>query len=116
MLYDGDCGFCTASAHAARGRWFRARVEVRPLQRADLVVHSLTVDKCVETLHVVDGDGGIHVGSDAVAVVLKHSRLPWPLIGAVLRLPGVRSAAQKAYAVVARHRHRLPGGTPACEL
>lgn len=116
MLYDGDCGFCTRSALASRGPWFRARVAVRPFQRVDLVVHNLTVDKCGETLHVVDNDGGIHVGSDAVAVVLRESRLPWPAVGAFLRLPGVRWVAQRAYAVVARNRHKLPGGTAACEL
>lgn len=116
MLYDGDCGFCTSTALASRGGWFRARVEVKPFQRADLVVHNLTVDKCGETLHVVDNDGSVHVGSDAVAVVLRESRWPWPVVGAVLRLPGVRWVAQKAYGLVARNRHRLPGGTPTCQL
>lgn len=116
MLFDGDCGFCTRSALASRGRWFRARVDVRPFQRVDLVVHNLTVDKCGETLHVVDNDGSVHVGSDAVAVVLRESRFPWPIIGAFLRLPGVRWVAQGAYAIVARNRHKLPGGSAACEL
>lgn len=116
MLYDGDCGFCTTSALATRSKWFRSEVTVTPFQRADLVVHNLTVDKCGESLHVVDNDGGVHVGSDAVAVVLRESRFPWPLVGRALRLPGMRWVAQRAYAAVARNRHKLPGGSPACEL
>ncbi|MDO5675872.1 MAG: DUF393 domain-containing protein [Propionibacteriaceae bacterium] len=116
MLYDADCGFCTTSALASQGKWFRSRVDAVPFQRADLVVHNLTVDKCAESLHVVDIDGGVHVGSDAIAVVLRESRLPWPVVGAVMRLPGVRWGAQKAYAAVAKNRHKLPGGTAQCQL
>lgn len=116
VLYDGDCGFCTTSALAAHSRWFESKVDVSPFQRVDLAVHRLTVDKCGETLHAVDADGRTHTGSDAVAVVLRESRLPWPLLGGALRLPGVRWAAQRIYALVARNRHRLPGGSPTCEL
>lgn len=116
VLYDGDCGFCARSVALTRGRWFRAGVAVEAFQRADLLVHNLTVDKCAEVLHVVDTDGVVHVGSDAVAVVLRESRLPWPAVGAVLRLPGVRRLAQLGYAAVAKRRHKLPGGSAACEL
>ncbi|MBB1483117.1 DUF393 domain-containing protein [Tessaracoccus sp. MC1865] len=116
VLYDEDCGFCTTSALATQTPWFRAQVTVTAFQRVDLAVHNLTVDKCAESLHVVDIDGSAHVGSDAVAVVFRESRFPWPLVGGVLRLPGIRWVAQKVYAIVARNRYRLPGGTAACRL
>ena len=60
VLYDGDCGFCARSVALTRGRWFRAGVAVEAFQRADLLVHNLTVDKCAEVLHVVDTDGVVH--------------------------------------------------------
>ncbi|GAA4895983.1 hypothetical protein GCM10025789_12050 [Tessaracoccus lubricantis] len=116
VLFDEDCGFCTTSAQASQTSWFRAQVAVIAFQRVDLTVHNLTVDKCAESLHVVDTDGSIHVGSDAVAVVFRESRFPWPIVGAALGLPGLRWVAQRVYAVVAANRYRLPGGSAACKL
>ncbi len=115
VLFDGSCGFCGTAVRILRGRWFKARVEAVPFQRVDLSVHNLTVDKCEETLHVVDGSE-VFTGGEAIARILRSSRLPWPVVGAVLRLPGLRWLTGKVYAVVARNRHKLPGGTPACEM
>ena len=116
VLYDADCGFCTASVHAAQGRWVGARIDATPFLSVNLVVHRLTVDKCAEALHCVEPDGRVTVGADAVATVLMASRGPWPVVGQLLRLPGVRRVAGWGYAVVARNRHRLPGATAACEV
>lgn len=116
VLYDADCGFCTASVRAAQGRWVRAAIDATPFQSADLVVHRLTVDKCAEALHCVEPDGRVTVGAEAVATVLLASRDPWPFVGRLLRLPGLRRVAAWGYAVVARNRHRLPGATAACEM
>lgn len=116
VLFDADCGFCTASVRVAQGPLLRARIDATPYQSTDLLVHNLTVDKCAEALHCVDTDGGVAVGSDAVAMVLLASRGPWPVAGHVLRLPGVRRVAGWVYAVVAGNRHRLPGATESCAL
>lgn len=115
VLFDGDCGFCASSVAVMRGRWFRARVTATPFQRVDVSVHNLTVDKCGESLHVVDGVH-VHTGGDAIARILRNARCPWPAVGVVLGLPGVRWVTGRVYALVARNRHRLPGGTPSCEL
>ena len=115
VLFDADCGFCTASAGWMRGRWFLADVDAVALQRADLTIHNLSVDKCAERLHVI-ADKDVYIGSDAIARILRASRAPWPLVGRVMAAPGVRWLAQGAYTLVARNRHRLPGGTSSCEL
>lgn len=116
VLYDADCGFCAASARAMTGRAFRADAEARAFQAVDVGRFGLTVDKCGEKLHVVDRAGRVYAGGAAVAAVLRRSRLPWPAVGWAMGLPGVRVVAEWAYAVVARNRHRLPGGTASCEL
>lgn len=116
MLYDADCAFCTASVRAAEGRWFGARIDACPYQTTDLTVHKLAVDKCAAALNVVAPDGRVVVGADAVAAVLRAAHQPWPVVGRVLSLPGVRRLAQAGYRLVSRNRHRLPGGTAACEL
>lgn len=118
VLFDADCGLCTTSARSLHGPVFRARVKTDAFQRVDLSALGLTVDKCGETLHVIDRAAGdaVFTGSDAVARVLRASRLPWPLVGWALALPGIRRLAGWVYGVVARNRHRLPGGSASCEM
>lgn len=116
ILYDGDCGFCSASVRLATGRWLRTRLEPMMAQRADLSAWGLERAACLEALHVVDPAGRVHIGSDAIAAILRSSRQPWPLLGRVLLLPGIRTVARWGYGIVARNRHRLPGGTQACRL
>ena len=115
VLFDGGCGFCARAVGVMTGRMIRADVVAEPLQRADLPAVGLTVDKCLETLHVVD-ESVVFTGSDAIACILRAGRSPWPLAGRLLTLPGVRQVAGAAYALVARNRHRLPGGTTTCGL
>ncbi len=115
VLYDADCGFCTTSSRAMTNRWFRADAEARSFQSVTLGDFGLTVDKCAEKLHVVDGTR-VFTGGQAVALVLRRSRLPWPLVGLLMTLPGVRVLTEWVYGLVARNRHRLPGGSAACEM
>ncbi|NHB85020.1 DUF393 domain-containing protein [Tessaracoccus sp. HDW20] len=115
MLYDADCGFCTASVRVVTGRWFLARVTAAPFQSQDLPRLRLSVDNCEAALHVLAGRE-VHVGGAAIARILRSSRAPWPLVGRALGLPVMRWITERCYRLVARNRHRLPGGTVACEL
>ncbi|RRD05019.1 DUF393 domain-containing protein [Arachnia propionica] len=116
ILYDADCGFCSMSIQVATSRMVRTRMRPLMVQRADLGRWGLDRAACLELLHVVDARGRVRIGSDAVAAILQSSRLPWPIAGLVLRSPGVRRLSQWVYRIVARNRHRLPGGTPTCRL
>ena len=115
VLYDADCGFCTTSARAMTTGWFLAEADARSFQSVDLDSLGLTVDKCAEKLHVVDGTR-VFTGGQAVAVILRRSRFPWPMVGWFIALPGVRVLIEWVYGLVARNRHRLPGGSAACEM
>jgi predicted DCC family thiol-disulfide oxidoreductase YuxK len=48
--------------------------------------------------------------------MLGSAGFGWRIAGRVLLLPGVSWIAARAYRSIARNRHRLPGGTPACQL
>ncbi len=85
ILYDADCGICGLTARTLR-RWDRAgRFETLPLQAAArsqeprlaaaAVGHALA-----DELHVVDLDGRVAAGGDAVLAIVD--RLPG---GVVLR-------------------------------
>jgi len=115
VLYDADCGFCAASVRVMAGRWFLARVTAEPYQAQDLPRLRLTVDNCAAALHVLDG-ADVHVGGAAIARILRSSRAPWPLVGRLLALPGVRWVTERCYRFVAKNRHALPGGTASCEM
>lgn len=113
LLYDPDCGFCTRAA-----RWLERRglaAEIAPMSPALLVGHGVDVERAQREVPYVD-ETGVRYGAEAVAAVLRTGRGPWRLVGRVLSLPGVRGLAAAGYAVVARHRHQLPGGTAACRL
>lgn len=109
VVYDADCGFCTRSAH-----W----VDDDPVawQSLDLAAVGATQEQADNFVGWL-GDGRIRaLGAPAIAAALR-ARGGWrrPL-GTILDLPGVRRLAARVYPVVARHRHRLPGGTAACRL
>ena len=53
---------------------------------------------------------------EAVAHLLMAAGGVWAVAGRSLLLPVVGNAAAIVYEFVARHRHQLPGGTPACQL
>lgn len=51
-----------------------------------------------------------------MAKLLLRSGNVWAYLGGVLRLAPVRPVAAAVYRLVARYRHRMPGGTAACAL
>jgi predicted DCC family thiol-disulfide oxidoreductase YuxK len=62
-------------------------------------------------------DGERFRGHAAVAALLRRQRpARWRFLGHLLVTPPFSWAAAVAYALIARFRHRLPGGTPACAM
>lgn len=117
LIFDGDCGFCTRSVTlAARLRANPADYRIAAHQDLDLTDYALTAAQCEAALQWVDGDGLTHPGQHAVARLLGASRWWLRPFGVALRLPIVNPLAGVVYRWVAAHRHRLPGGTPACAM
>ena len=115
LVYDGDCGFCTATA-AWIGRRLRVPVRVAPWQSLDLAHHGLAEADVTTAAYWIDEGGRRHRGAAGVAEALVACGGGWALAGRVLRLPPVSWLAAGAYQLVARNRHRLPGATDACRL
>jgi predicted DCC family thiol-disulfide oxidoreductase YuxK len=115
LVFDGDCAFCSSSVRAAQ-RWIRSMPPAVAYQHADLPSVALTEAACVTAVQYVARDHRVYSGEDAVAALLLGAGKGWWFIGAAMRLPGVHWVAGVAYRWVARNRHRLPGGTPACSL
>ncbi|MFJ9574877.1 thiol-disulfide oxidoreductase DCC family protein [Streptomyces sp. NPDC101191] len=115
LVYDGDCGFCTTSARFAERR-VGPRCDIVPWQFTDLRALGVTPERAAYEVLWVTPPGAVYGGAEAVAKALLSAGGAWAPLGAMLLLPGVRWGARRAYRVIAAHRHRLPGGTPACAV
>lgn len=114
LVFDGDCAFCTSTA-----MWVKRRIRpghVEPWQSLDLAALGLTTQQCTTALQWVDAHGKVHSAERAVAQMLRDRGGIWSFPGRLIAAPGVVHLAGVIYRWVARHRHRLPGGTPACRL
>lgn len=117
LVFDGDCGFCTASA-----RWVERRLpassgaSVEPWQALDLKALRLTPTDVATAAWWIEPGGAKRRGAQAIAASLRAVGGAWGVIGRVLRVPPVSWLAAAVYAVVARNRHRLPGATDACRV
>jgi predicted DCC family thiol-disulfide oxidoreductase YuxK len=119
LIFDGDCGFCTTTATWLAARLHRPQgpdAEVRPWQFTDLAALGTSAERAQQEVLWVEPDGTVLGGAAAFAGWLRFRGGPYAVVGHALGLPGVRSVAAAGYRVIARNRHRLPGGTPACAL
>lgn len=127
LVFDGDCGFCTTSVTWLADR-FPGAFAVAPYQRVDLESLGLTARECDEKVQWI-GDVTAPVttraeGAAAVGALLRTGgRARGGLVGLAARGLGALAVvrptsyvADAVYAVVAKNRQRLPGGTPACAL
>lgn len=114
FLFDGDCAFCSSCA-----RWIERHLprqpHLVPWQFADLESLGVTAAEAAEAVQWISG-GERAAGADAVGRLLVFQTGIWGLLGRLILLPGVVHVARPVYRWVARHRDRMPGGTPACVL
>lgn len=114
LVYDGDCGFCTTCVHLLER--IGPEAEVVAWQLTDLAALGITEEQAAGAVQLVQIDGTVRSGHEAVAGVLGTAGRIWRLIGRTLLLPGISWIAARAYRLVADNRYRLPGGTPACAV
>ena len=120
LIFDGDCGFCTTSV-----RWLEKHLSEFPIavpfQWADLESLGVTEAEARDRVWFVvggQGSGGRRFGGHrAVSALLRRqSHIGWRFLGHLLVAPGFSLIAAGGYALVARYRYKLPGGTPACKM
>jgi predicted DCC family thiol-disulfide oxidoreductase YuxK len=114
LVYDGDCGFCTTCVHLLER--IGPDAEIVAWQLTDLAELGITEEQAADAVQLVQIDGTVRSGHEAVAAVLGSAGWIWRVAGRALLLPGISSIAARAYRLIADNRYRLPGGTPACEV
>jgi len=112
LIFDGDCGFCTASA-----RWIEERgAPVAAWQTLELDEYPLTVAEVDQAAWWIDASGERRRGHLAIGHALIAAGGAWRLIGVLLLNPPVSWLARPVYSLIARNRHKLPGATDACRV
>ena len=118
FLYDGDCAFCTSCARFIE-RHIPTATVVTPWQFADLEALGVSQDEAEASVQWIDPRAGRRLnasGPAAIARLLVDAGSYWRPLGWLLDRRPVRWIAGPAYRLIARNRHRLPGGTAACLL
>ncbi|HKA35428.1 MAG TPA: MBL fold metallo-hydrolase, partial [Thermoanaerobaculia bacterium] len=108
VLYDGQCEICQASVAWLHTLDRRGRVDCRPIVPAELprLEPKLRLEECLRELHVLDPEGRILVGWDAVAALARLFPPTW-IAGALGRIPPFRWLGRAAYRFVAANRYSL---------
>lgn len=114
FVFDGDCAFCS-SANRLLLRLTKTRIDSRPYQHLELDQFGLSLEQAQNAVQYINQNQRFS-GARAIAEYLIDSKTIWSLAGRFMRLPVLLSFAEMVYEVVAANRHRLPGGTPECEL
>ena len=104
VLYDGDCGMCTALARRFSSALARRDFKLAPLQenwvRAKL---ALPEEELMSEMRVLTPEGGVIGGADSI--VYLASRIWWAKPFALAaRLPGAMPALRGGYRWIAEHR------------
>ena len=115
LVFDGDCAFCTTwvrRLEKALGRF----PEAQPWQWADLEELDLSRDDVTHYVWLLVGARRFR-GHEAFAALLQMQRQgSLRFVGRLLVTPPFSWVASLAYSLIARFRHRLPGGTAACAM
>ncbi len=115
LIFDGDCGFCTTTANWIVGH-SSVSLEAKPYQWAELEPLGLTRDEAEAKVQLV-WDGQIYAGHNCFAKLLMIQKSPLiRFFGQIVNSKALNGISSRGYDWVAKNRHRLPGGTPACKL
>jgi predicted DCC family thiol-disulfide oxidoreductase YuxK len=118
LIYDGDCSFCSSSARWLTNRWAgpQRAAAWQHLSAGELEQLGLRLDDVRSAVWWTDPSTRNARGHLAIARALRAAP-GWPsVVGRLLLVPPIRWLGAAAYPLVARWRHLLPGGTPACRL
>ena len=120
VVYDQDCGVCSATVE-----WLRARDgSLRFVGNlAEVLPPGVPREETGETVFVVDeATGRVWRRAGAIARLLRgipgFRALGWRMIGALLAVPGIAWVADRGYVAFARRRHLVSAalGLQACKV
>ena len=120
VIYDGDCGICTAFKLDAERRDKENRLYFVAFQAHDLdqVAPDITREMASRAVYLVRADGRRFQGARAFFEAMRRLPGPWGWVGAVGAFPLLSLVAEPFYRLVAHNRAALSRllGLDACQL
>lgn len=114
-MFDGDCAFCTTWVNRLHD-WLPRSFESVPWQWSDLDAMGLTRQDVADFAWYLTPRHS-YAGALAFAALLRaQPRIGLRFAGRLIATPPFSIVAALGYNLIARYRHVLPGGTPACAL
>jgi len=115
LVFDGDCAFCSTWVERLRTALPRYP-ETIPYQWADLDALGLSHDDVTHYAWYLT-PGHQYAGHLAFSALLRSQpSVGLRFAGHLIATPPFSWVAALGYRFIARYRHLLPGGTPACAL
>lgn len=118
LLYDRDCGICSAVSRWIGALDVRGRIRLRPIQSSQDVLEGIPEDRMLDAFHIVSPSGRVTTGGDAIPTLIGA----FPTGGGVERLlrgsSALMATVHRFYRFLTRFRDRLvcrlePAGTSA---
>lgn len=108
VFYDDKCGFCNTQARHLE-RLSKQRVRLQSLHHKDAFTSypNLTIASCMQEIKMVDSDGKIHGGTDAIHAALRLGHPRWQVLLDAYRFPPIRWLLTRLYKLIAKNRYRL---------
>src|SRR2546422_9246948 len=107
LLYDRDCGICSALSRWIRAADIRRRIRFQSIQSGRALLKGIPEDRMLDAWHMVAPDGLVTTGGDAVPTLVGA----FPIgagFGRLLRgSSGLMRQVHRLYAFLTRFRDRL---------
>jgi len=115
LIFDGDCAFCTSAVNRLK-ELLPVFPESSPWQWLDIDQYGLSNEDVTEYAWVVTSRRQFAGHLAGSALLRMQPTFGLRFLGHLIATPPVSWVAAIVYRWVARNRHRLPGGTPACAM
>lgn len=107
LLYDRDCGPCTAAARFLGALSYRHRLRPRPILDSRDLLSNVPEDRILDAFHMVTPDGRVVTGGDAVPILVEAFPLGAGASRVLRRSSTLMDLTRRAYDFVARFRDAL---------
>lgn len=106
VYFDASCELCSREMNAMKSRDTAGRLRLIDCSPPGFDAGPAPRAALMRALHAVDADGRLRVGVAAIRACRRAVGMSDG--GRLLDRPPIAALADRAYAVLARHRHRLP--------
>lgn len=107
LLFDRDCGICSAMSRWIRAVDLRRRIHLRPIQSSRNLLREIPESRILDAFHIVAPGGRVTTGGDAVPTLIEA--LPMGAgLGRILQAsPALMSRVRRFYDFLTRFRESL---------